>query len=337
MKFTKIKNFTEINEVRIKTSTSKGEVTNKLVIYIGKEIADKYFSESNYVNVRVVKDKLGKNDIHLFKAIDGSDLRKYKFAVTGNGTCQTRKLLISMPVDVDMNNYIINKSVIYSNIDNTLILHIDSKSKISKKTNKSKLIVNGIDQATLDKQFQNKFNELYDEEYNKYEALGQPITRAVRKARMGTENNIDSITSHKQKRDKLIELYGIREDLDSNNQYHYEELKKLVWETILRLDFLDKKVDFLSPICKAMDRLEDKIDVITSKNTTNETNSKELNNLGYDKLTQDLRDRQLYTEKILFELIEHKNTNLKRLCEIENKVKNIKEYKRSLFDRIFGD
>ena len=279
MKFTKIKNFTESNEVRIKAFTSKGVIINKLVIYIGKEIADKHFSESNYVNVKVIKDKSGRNDIHLFKPIDGSDLRKYKFAVTGNGTCQTRKLLISMPEDTDMNKYINNKSVIYSNIDNTLILHIDSKikSKKSKKINKNKLMVNGIDQATLDK----------------------------------------------QERDKLLDLYEIRTDLDSNNQYRYEELKKLVRETILRLDFLDKNVSFLLPICKAIDRLEDKINTITSKITPNENNSRELNNLGYDKLIVDL--------------INHKHKTEERLMELENKVKNIKADKRSLFGRIFGE
>lgn len=360
MKFTKIKNFTESNEVRIKASTSKGVIINKLVIYIGKEIVDKHFSESNYVNVKIIKDKLGRNDIYLSKAASGSDLRKYKFAITGNGTCQTRKLLVSMPKDTDMNKYINNKAVAYESIDNNLILHIDSKtkSKKSKKINKNKLIVNGIDQATLDNQFQNKFNELYNEEYNKYETLEQPITRAVRKARMKTENNIDPITLDKQfrekfnldkqERNKLIDLYKIRTDLDSNNQYRYEELKKLIYgmkeyfdvnnkiqedilnnlknihnNTLARLDFLDKKVDFLSPICKAMDRLEDKIDNITSKITPNENNSKELNNLGYDKL--------------IINLIEHKHKTEERLRELENKVKNIKDDKRSLFDRIFGE
>ena len=135
MKFTKIKNFTESNEVRIKASTSKGVIINKLVIYIGKDIADKHFSESNYVNVKIIKDKLGRNDIYLTKAASGSDLRKYKFSITGNGICQTRKLLVSMPEDTDMNKYINNKAVTYESTDNTLILHIDSKTK-SKKSNK---------------------------------------------------------------------------------------------------------------------------------------------------------------------------------------------------------
>lgn len=167
MKFTKIKNFTESNEVRIKASTSKGVIINKLVIYIGKEIADKYFGENDYVTVKVVKDKSGRNDIHLFidawdiaKDDSGNKLKTYKLAVTGNGTCQTRKLLISMPEDTDMNKYINNKSVVYSDVDNTLILHIDGKTKSKKpnKINKNKLIVNGIDQATIDKRFRKKFN-----------------------------------------------------------------------------------------------------------------------------------------------------------------------------------
>ena len=298
MKFTKIKNFTESNEVRIKASTSKGVIINKLVIYIGKEIVDKHFSESNYVNVKIIKDKLGRNDIYLSKAASSADHRKYKFSITGNGTCQTRKLLVSMPKDTDMNKYINNKAVAYESIDNNLILHIDSKtkSKKSKRININKLMVNGIDQATLDDQFQNKFNELYNEEYNKYETLEQPITRAVRKARMKTENNIDPITLDKQENFKDILTY---------------------------LYFIDRKIDFLSPICKAIDKLEDKIDNITSKNITDENNSKELNNLGYDKLIVDL--------------INYKNKTEKRLIELENKVKNIKEDKRSLFGRIFGE
>lgn len=360
MKFTKIKNFTESNEVRIKASTSKGVIINKLVIYIGKEIADKHFSESNYVNVKIIKDKLGRNDIYLSKAVDsGSDLRKYKFSITGNGTCQTRKLFVSMPKDTDMNNYTTNKAVAYESIDNNLILHIDSKtkSKKSNKINKNKLIVNGIDQATLDNQFQNKFNELYNEEYNKYETLEQPITRAVRKARIKKENNIDPITldkqvrekfnSDKQERNKLIELFELREDLDSNNQYRYEELKRLLCEiqeyfgvnnsvqedtlnTLkniysniqARLDFFDKNLAFLSPICKAIDRLEDKIDNITSKNTPN---------------TSEVKDYKNGTGKIL-EVLLHENTTIKiKLEELENKVKNIKDDKRSLFGRIFGE
>lgn len=298
MKFTKIKNFTESNEVRIKASTSKGLIINKLVIYIGKEIVDKYFSESNYVNVKIIKDKSGKNDIYLSKAASGSDLRKYKFSITGNGTCQTRKLLISMPKDTDMNKYINNKAVAYESIDNNLILHIDSKtkSKKSNKINKNKLIVNGIDQATLDNQFQNKFNELYNEEYNKYETLEQPITMAIRKARIKKENNIDPIILDKQENFRNILTY---------------------------LYFIDRKIDFLTPICKVIYKLEDKIDSITSKNIPDENNSKELNNLGYDKLMVDL--------------INYKNKTEERLKELENKVKNIKDDKRSLFDRIFGE
>lgn len=304
MKFTKIKNFTESNEVRIKASTSKGLIINKLVIYIGKEIVDKYFSESNYVNVKIIKDKSGKNDIYLSKAASGSDLRKYKFSITGNGTCQTRKLLISMPKDTDMNKYINNKAVAYESIDNNLILHIDSKtkSKKSKKINKNKLMVNGIDQATLDDQFQNKFNELYNEEYNKYETLEQPITRAVRKARMKTENNIDPITLDKQENFKDILTY---------------------------LYFIDRKIDFLTPLCKAIDKLEDKIDNITSKNISNENNSKELPNSIYEK--------RIREEQLIINLIEHKHKTEERLRELENKVKNIKDDKRSLFDRIFGE
>lgn len=352
MKFTKIKNFTESNEVRIKASTSKGVIINKLVIYIGKEIVDKHFSESNYVNVKIIKDKLGRNDIYLSKADSSADLRKYKFSITGNGTCQTRKLLVSMPEDTDMNKYINNKAVAYESIDNNLILHIDSKtkSKKSKKINKNKLMVNGIDQATLDDQFQNKFNELYNEEYNKYETLEQPITRAVRKARMKTENNIEtqnsSLISENLKYDSsIIELlykfdfknysryeslkgvsYEIKEYFDVNNKIQEDTLNilKNIYSNIqARLDFFDKNLAFLSPICKAIDRLEDKIDNITSKNITDENNSKELNNLGYDKLIVDL--------------INYKNKTEKRLIELENKVKNIKEDKRSLFGRIFGE
>lgn len=360
MKFTKIKNFTENNEVRIKTSILKGKITNKLTIYIGKDIVEKHFSESNYVNVKIVKDKLGKNDIYLSKAVNDPKIKKYKFSITGNGTCQTRKLLISMPKGIDMNNYIDNKKVVYSNIDNTLILHIDSKKlkiKQANKTNKNKLIVNGIDQATLDKQFQNKFNELYDEEYNKYEALGQPITRTIRKARTKTENNIDPITLDKQfreqfnldkqERNKLIELYEIRQDLDSNNQYRYEELKRLLCQIqeylgvnnsvqedkldniIKRLDFIDKHLVLLSPICKTIDRLDDKIDSILFKNIPNENNSKELSNSRYDKAIVYLTDN-------ICNFREELTSIEKRLSKLENNHKTDKD-KRSLFDRIFGE
>lgn len=348
MKFTKIKNFTESNEVRIKASTSKGVIINKLVIYIGKEIADKHFSESNYVNVKVIKDKLGRNDIYLSKAVDsGSDLRKYKFSITGNGTCQTRKLLISMPEDTDMNKYINNKSVVYSDVDNTLILHIDGKTKSKKpnKINKNKLIVNGIDQATLDNQFQNKFNELYNEEYNKHETLEQPITRAVRKARMKTENNINtqnsSLISENVKYDSSI--IDLLYEFDFKNYNRYGSLKGVLYEIKSYLDVIDgiqenivnkldvivKRLDFLLPICKAMDRLEDKIDSITSKITPNENSSKELSNSIYEKRVRE--------EQLIINLVEHKHKTEERLRELENKVKNIKEDKRSLFGRIFGE
>lgn len=314
MKFTKIKNFTENNEVRIKTSTSKGEITNKLTIYIGKDIVEKHFSESNYVNVKIVKDKLGRNDIYLSKAVNDPKIKKYKFSITGNGTCQTRKLLISMPDDIDMNNYTTNKNVVYStNVHNNLILHIDSKNK-RKTTKKKSVQINvgeGIDHITLDKQFREQFN-------------------------------LD-----KQERDKLIELYEIRQDLDSNNQYRYEELKRLLCQIqeylgvnnsvqedkldniIKRLDFIDKHLVLLSPICKTIDRLDDKIDSILFKNIPNENNSKELSNSRYDKAIVYLTDN-------ICNFREELTSIEKRLSKLENNHKTDKD-KRSLFDRIFGE
>lgn len=362
MKFTKIKNFTESNEVRIKAVTSKGVIINKLVIYIGKEIVDKHFSESNYVNVKIIKDKLGRNDIYLSKAASGSDLRKYKFAITDNGTCQTRKLLVSMPEDTDMNKYINNKAVAYESIDNNLILHIDSKtkSKKSKKINKNKLIVNGIDQATLDKP--NKSN--FDIEFKlplelpgvcgdiislgdqiKYGKLDHQTAKNIRKDNL-TENNIEtqnsSLISENVKYDSsIIELLY---EFDFKNYSRYESLKGVSYEIkgyldvndgiqenilnkldniVKRLDFFDKNLAFLTPLCKVIYKLEDKIDTIISKNIPDENNLKELNNLGYDKLMVDL--------------INYKNKTEERLKELENKVKNIKDDKRSLFDRIFGE
>lgn len=304
MKFTKIKNFTESNEVRIKTSILNGEITNKLVIYIGKEVVDKYFSESNYVNVKVIKDKSGKNDIHLFKAVDSSDLRKYKLSVTGNGKCETRKLLISMPKDIDMNKYINNKSVVYSNIDNTLILHIDNKKL--KKTKKSKLTENSFDtknsalvsdNVKYDSSIIDLLYEFDLKNYSRYESL-----KGV--------------------------LYEIKAYLDTNEVIQENILNKLD-DNVKRLDFLDKNLAFLSPICKAIDRLEDKIDSITSKNISNENNSKELPNSIYEK--------RIREEQLIISLVEHKHKTEERLRELENKVKNIKDDKRSLLGRVFGE
>ena len=116
-------------------------------------------------------------------------------------------------------------------------------------------------------------------------------------------------------------LYEIKAYLDTNDVIQENMANKLD-DNVKHLDFIDKKVDFLSPICKAMDRLEDKIDSITSKITPN---------------TSEVKDYKNGTGKIL-EVLLHENTTIKRkLEELENKVKNIKEDKRSLFGRIFGE
>jgi hypothetical protein len=330
-------------------------------------VVDEYFKDTDYVSIATYKNILNKDVISISAATKDFKGRKYKFTITGNGTVGTKRLLISLPEEIISKIDINNKPIKYGTDSDSgaLILFIDAeqkeKTKKSRKTDRRTIFKKDnenqglYDPISLNKKYKNQFNGLYDEKENKYnlEEL-QPITKVIRRARLRVEGSKYEptgkvITPHEL--DDYIDK--LRNDLDSNNKYRYEITRDAIYEikeyfknnnkiqedilnilkdiysnTQARLDFLDRSLSFLSPICKAIDKLEDKIDSTLNKNTSN---------------ISEVKDNKNSSGKIIEVLLNENITIKRKLEELENKVKsytdnkNTKEDKRSLFGKVFGE
>lgn len=345
MEYTKIKNFTEINEVRIKAATAKGKRINKLNIYIGKLVVDEYFKDMDYVSISTDKNTLNKDVISISSVTKDFKGRKYKFTITGNGTVGTKRLLISLPEEIISKIDTNNKPVKYGTDSDSgaLILFIDAeqkeKTKKSRKTDRRTILKNTSEKVYHDeKEIEYKIDD------------SQLVSEGLRRARLSSEGSGYGLLGNYQ---FINDVEKLLNSFDYKNYNRYESLKGLIYEikeyfnnnnkiqedilnilkdiysnTQARLDFLDKSLSFLSPICKAIDRLDDKIDSTLNKNIPN---------------ICEVKDSKNSSGKIIEFLLHENIANKRKLEELENKVKsytdnkNTKEDKRSLFGRVFGE
>ena len=144
MTFTKIKNFTEKDEIRIKAAGKYIENNTKsgqLAIYIGGEVYLNFFGDDKKIDITYGYSPITKErTILLSKLKEGK--KGYSSHITGNGRNQTRKLVISVDKYFINKNDYNNKPVSYVvNKNGEIELYIDNI--YSKRKTKDKVYFEG--------------------------------------------------------------------------------------------------------------------------------------------------------------------------------------------------
>jgi hypothetical protein len=356
MAFSKVKNFTEKDAVRVKAAVIKGKVTNKLTIYIGGEVYDKYFGDSKSAFARIMVNDKKEININLSKINVDQRYKEYKFCITGHGTCKTRKLLVSIPDSItnDLSKYVENRTVFYCtrndgvvdslmlNLDTTekdfngvfnrTVYNIEASNKKPKKV-KRKTIFHE-DPISLHKKYKDKFNELYGVEDNQYKPEQTILSK-------------NSITAIKKE---------IRKGIESNIGYRHESLLKEIRNLLLHItenhdNFLRKinNFDLLGYFTRienlllhiagelettSKEKTDDSIKETSSKENTDES----IKDFVLEKIIQRIKDLE---KCVLSNCIQPQSSMRDKTKEIHSILEKLedkpKEDKRSLFAKVFGE
>lgn len=308
-KHTKIRNYTESNEIRIKGAGKFIEDTTKsrqLVIYIGGELYKKCFGDSKKVDIQYgyTSDTYSNRYITISKLAEGQ--KGYSSHITGNGYAGTRKIVVSVPnkflYETDYKNRIITY-VIRENGD--IKLNLDSKIKTDSVTEKIEKEIKNI-VLKQSKNIKPKKSRIKKEihidvssgEYNKLYTLDEALNIDNKFEKLNEE--IESIKSCIQDTNSLIKLQNL---ILRNTEFQIKHFS----ETFDIEDFKTIK-DVIRNIPPGYNRLCDKIDDILDEQCTKKVNPEPIN-------TADL---------------------IRLLIKVELEKLNGKD-KRSLFGRIFGE
>jgi hypothetical protein len=369
MAFSKVKNFTEKDMVRVKAAVIKGKITNKLTIYIGGEVYDKYFGDSKSAFAKVVRNEAKEICIMLTKSSVDPRYKEYKFCITGHGTCKTRKLLVSIPDSVtnDLSKYVENRTVMYyTGIHDSLTLNLDRKEPVdieapNKKPKKVKRqTIFHEDPVSLHKKYKDKFDaDKFD--VNKFTKKFKVI------AGKNSLNKSPSIEDNQYKPEEVTsaeEVSNLRNDLNIIMRYRYDTLIKDM-ESIKSINEDNIKVfrnlevyisqiqehfdtnnkvqvsilHSLTSICKKLNELETSLKEKTD-DSIKETTSKETNDYSIkettSKETNDGPIKDFVLENIINRIESHSNI-LKKLMpfypSISDRLHSINERLEKLEDK----
>ena len=303
-KHTKIKNYTESDEIRIKGAGKFVENTTKsrqLVIYIGGSLFEKCFGDAKKVDIQYGGFDKNNRYIRILKLAEGQ--KGYSSHITGNGYAGTRKIVISVPSNFLYKTDYNNRSINYVTKENG-----DIEFNLSAKIKVGSLL-----------------KEIKGEEYTKKEieniALKQAKNIKPKKSRIKKEILIDVgsrdfiINNDKfEKLDKEIEyIKSCIEDTNSllklqnlilrNTEVQLNHIFK-----IISIQDLEVIKDVIRNIPPGYNRLCDKIDDILDEQCINKVKHEPINAADLIQLLVKLE------------------------LEKQNKKDN-----RSLFGRIFGE
>lgn len=311
MTFTKIKNFTEKDEIRIKAAGKYIENNTKsgqLAIYIGGEVYLNFFGDDKKIDITYGYSPITKErTILLSKLKEGK--KGYSSHITGNGHNQTRKLVISVgKYFINKNDYN-NKPVSYVvNKNGEIELYIDNI--YSKRKTKDKVYFEGGEVNVND--------------------IASKIAKNIKP---------NKTKVFKDNREIIVEpgrYINIEQDF---NELIFKELKYLKEQVYL---INEKTIEFFKTINFSINTKLDKqaTDLKEYFLVNNIELMKEIiNSKGYDK--NDIESKPKITMDLIRVIIneELKNTLNFYDKKIELKLKRYDENKdkRSLFSRIFGE
>lgn len=316
-KHTKIKNYTESDEIRIKGAGKFIEDTTKsrqLVIYIGGSLFEKCFGDVKKVDIQYgYTPDTNNRYIRILKLAEGQ--KGYSSHITGNGYAGTRKIVVSVPNNflyrTDYNNRSINY-VIEENFD--IGFNLGPKIKVGS-------VLKEI-----------KGGEYTEEEIKNYAIRSKQVKNIKpKKSRIKKEIQID---------------VGSRE---YNKWYAPDELADINYD---RFEKLDKEIEYIKSCIEDTNSLM-KLQNLILRNTEVQLNhisdtisiqdleviKDVIRNIppGYNRLCDKIDD---ILDEHADNKVKHEPINtadlIQLLVKIELEKKNKKD-NRSLFGRIFGE
>jgi len=353
MTFTKIKNFTEKDEIRIKAAGKYTENNTKsvqLAIYIGGEVYLNFFGDDKKIDITYGYSPITKErTILLSKLKEGK--KGYSSHITGNGHNQTRKLVISVgKYFINKNDYN-NKPVYYVvNKNGEIELYIDNiydKKKTKDKTYLKGGEVNVNDLASkIAKNIKPKKTKVFKDNREVLIDVGQPEPKMFFDGVLGDKlgekisnelsdiNPIYAVNSYEELNDKIMylarELRSLKNVIkDQNSQLGDIKNMELYLKDVhtFCLEDLSQVKDVICNIPASYNRLTDKID---SKIKDCDTDDK-VNNFYKTNRNSNMTDINLVHNIELIKIII--NSEMRKIIKEYDEKKD----KKSLFSRIFGE
>jgi hypothetical protein len=344
MTFTKIKNFTEKDEIRIKAAgkyTENNTKSGQLAIYIGGEVYLNFFGDDKKIDITYGYSPITKErTILLSKLKEGK--KGYSSHITGNGHNQTRKLVISVgKYFINKNDYN-NKPVNYVvNKNGEIELYIDNI--YSKRKTKDKVYFEGGEVNVNDiaskiaKNIKPKKTKVFKDnrelsvEPGKYINIEPEFNELILKELKYLKEQVDLINE----KNKYLggELRAVNVLLKEQNS-HLGYIKNM--ELYLKdvhtfcLEDLSQVKDVICNIPASYNRLTDKID---SKIKDCDTDDK-VNTFYKTNPNANIPDTNLVHNIELIKIII--NSEMRKIIKEYDKNAENKD-KRSLFSRIFGE